>query len=148
MTLNPGTRRCISLYRIKEKKLFFDALCLTVGSEVERPEEKWVTVYIEAQITVIWNNIMSTTSTNSKQDNIFDCCQGHQFDRIFISGNLWSKSKNWRIISHWRSVVLLQLLCCSPWGLLNPYNKRWYRKPFNSLHSDIKHHHDIIMRIK
>lgn len=51
-------------------------------------------LYIEAQITVIWSNIMSTTSTNSKQDNIFDCCQGHQFDRILISGNLRSKRKN------------------------------------------------------
>lgn len=33
-------------------------------------------------------NIMFTTSTNSKQDNVFDCCQGLQFDL-----HLWSKSK-------------------------------------------------------
>lgn len=37
-------------------------------------------------MTVIWINIIITTSTNSKQDNIFDCCQGLQFDQIFIFG--------------------------------------------------------------
>lgn len=43
-----------------------------------------VFLYMEAQMTVIWINIMITTSTNSKQDTIFDCCQGLQFDNIFI----------------------------------------------------------------
>lgn len=55
-------------------------------------------LYMEARMTVIWVNIMITTSTNSKQDNIFDCCQGLQFER--------------ETASRWRSVRR------SPWGLL------------------------------
>lgn len=31
-------------------------------------------------------NIMVTISTNSKQDNVSDCCQGLQFDHIFSWG--------------------------------------------------------------
>lgn len=45
-------------------------------------------------MTVIWINIMITTSTNSKQDNIFDCCQGLQFDHIFIFGAKVKLEKN------------------------------------------------------
>lgn len=70
---------------------------------------------MDAFLYIIWINKMITTSTNSKQDNIFDCCQGLQFDLCLI-------------------------LCRSPWGITRsePNTKRWYRKPLNSLHSDIK----------
>lgn len=48
-------------------------------------------------------HVMITTSTNSEQDNIFDCCQELQFDHIYTAGAKLERET----ISCWMSFILL-----------------------------------------
>lgn len=75
-------------------------------------------------MTVIWINIMITTSTHSKQDNIFDCCQGLQFDHVLILGNLWNKSETREKLGGLLNFVSFMLFFHWVFTCSEPNNKR------------------------
>lgn len=62
-------------WNLSKPRLGCRTLKSCIGRVSGRVISEDVFLYMEARMTVIWINIMITTSTNGKQDSIFDCCQ-------------------------------------------------------------------------
>lgn len=88
------------------------------------------------------------TSTNSKAGQYLwllprTSVWSHLHLRTFVEQPEENLFHNGALLSFLIFLLFTTGITCS-----EPSDTGWYRKPFNSLHSDTKHHHDNIMKIK